>query len=55
VGSFRPVTATGSNTYVLDVLDVPAVNWEAYLFNNGTGQATGAWTLKVTPMTYGPV
>lgn len=52
VGSFRP-TGSGSQTLYLEVRDVPRAA-EAYILNNATGQATGAWTLKMTPLSYQP-
>ena len=52
-GSFRP-TSSGSQTLYLEARDVPK-EFEAYIYNNATGQATGSWTLKVTPASYVPI
>jgi hypothetical protein len=52
-GSFLPRDVTGSQTLRCFATDIPR-RFEGYIYNNGTGQSTGAWTLKFTPVTYKP-
>jgi hypothetical protein len=53
-GTFLPNAATGAQTLRCFATHLPR-EFEAYLFNNGTGQTIPAgWTLRFRPVTYQP-
>lgn len=53
-GSFPVLAVTGAQTVRCFATDVPR-EFEAYLFNNNTGQSIPAgWALRVRPVTYRP-
>lgn len=54
-GSFiLHASLSSGDAYSAVARDIPRAG-EVYLFNNATGQSLSAdWTLKMTPMTYGP-
>lgn len=54
-GNFRVIANTSTNTYACRIFELPARQYEVFLYNNGTGQSVSAnWTLKATPFTERP-
>lgn len=55
VASFVPTSASGIQTLpAVSQGSIPQGEFEAYLFNNGTGVTINAWKLQFTPLTYAP-